>query len=126
MTPERLRDFAYRCFLGGAGCTALVYLGDLLGRSGVLPQSLAAGLLVFVLLPLTLCGAVAGLAGMGLTLWIRRDPRLYALSVLTMGVIMFWLRMEQHGADPAWALAYPVGVALFSTHWWLERRGGGK
>lgn len=124
MSPERLRNSAYFCFLAVAGCVLLVYLGDLIGRSGWLPQPVAAGLLVFILMPLVFIAAIAALVGMGLTLWIRMDPRLYAISILTLGLMMFWLRLEIHQASPAWALTYPLGVALFSIHWLLTGRVG--
>ncbi len=126
MSPERLRNIAYRCFLGVAGCVTLVYFGDLLGRGGWLPQPVAAGLLVFVLMPLIFIAIIAALVAMGLTLWVRLDPRLYAISILTLGLMMFWLRLELHQANPAWALTYPLGVALFSTHWLVVERGGKK
>jgi hypothetical protein len=122
MNPDRLRNIAYLCFLGLAASVPCIYLGELVGRHADLPQPVAAGLLVFVLLPLTFCGALAGLVGSILTVIVRRDARLYALSFLSFGLLVFWLRKDSHGADATWVLAYPVGVALFSLRWLWERR----
>ncbi|MBI5136935.1 MAG: hypothetical protein HZA24_06300 [Nitrospirae bacterium] len=122
MTPERRRDIAYLCFLALGGCVLAVFLGDALGRSGWLPRPLAAGLLVFVLMPLTFAGVAAALAGVVLAVWVGSDARLYALALLAMGLVVFWMRLDQHGAAPAWVLAYPAGAALFSLRWLLTRR----
>jgi hypothetical protein len=117
------RDGAYLCFLG-IGAVVVVLLG-VRGRAaaGLLPRALVAALYVVLLLPLTAVGMLAGLAGTGLAVWVRRDPRLYMLAVVTATLFVFWVRQPALGVGPAWALLHPAGVLLFSLHWLVEKRG---
>lgn len=122
MTPARRRDLAYGCFLAVAAAVPLFVAVDGLSRAGLLPRSVAAAFLVFLLMPLTGAGFLAGLAGMALTLWVRTDPRLYMLSVITATLFVFWVRHGALGVDPRLSLLHTVGVLLFSIHWLAEKR----
>jgi len=121
---DGLQNKAYRCYLTTAACVTLFVLGDALGRTGILPQPLAAGLLVFLLWPIMGLSLLSGMGGIGLTLAIRRDPRLWALALLTIGVGVFWVRRQALGdIHPLYMLIYSAGALLFSTHWLLKQRG---
>ncbi len=120
LKDPRFRTFAYYCFLGLAAMVVAYIACEVLGFW--LPRPMAAGLLIFIMRPLTGAGLLAGLAGLGLTLYIKNDPRLYTLCVITATLYVFWVRHEALGVSPRWALIYPVGVLLFSLHWILERR----
>lgn len=122
MTPARRRDLAYACFLGIAAAVPLFVAADGLSRAGLLPRPAAAAFLVFVLTPLTGAGLLAGVAGMALTLWVRTDPRLYALSIVTATLFVFWVRHGALGVDPRLSLLHTVGALLFSVHWLAEKR----
>ncbi len=115
------RNWAYRCFLGVAAALLIQMGCDALGRAGWLPDPVAAGMIVFLLLPLTGITWVAALAGMVLTLRVRRDLRLYILSLLTLGLAVYFVRMHSLHYNQPQLLVYPVAVGLFSLRWWLER-----
>lgn len=115
-----IRDAAYLCFLGVGAVVALFVLVSFGG--GEMPQALGRFLLTFVLAPLTALGLLAGLVGMALTLWVRTDPRLWALSVATAALFVFWVRHETLGVSPRLSILHSVGAVLFSVHWLAEKR----
>lgn len=121
---DRWRDIAYLCFLGLGAAVLLTLAIGLLGAPGWLPQPVMAGLLVFILLPLTGAGLLAGIVGMVLAVIVRSDPRLYALSIAALALFVFRVRQEALGVNPAWTAVYPVGAVLLSLRWWLEKRAG--
>ncbi|MFQ5507887.1 MAG: hypothetical protein ACE5FN_00970 [Leptospirillia bacterium] len=122
MSADRKRSLAYKSFLALALAVLLYTVLDSVGRTGLLPQPVAAGLLVFVLMPTLGLGAMAGVAGTLLTLLVGRDPRLYALTVAAWALMVFWGRHDSMGASPYLMLLYPVGALLFSLRWLAENR----
>lgn len=116
------RDLAYGCFLGVGGAVAVLVLADVAG--GVLPAAFGQALVVFVLAPLTAAGFLAGVAGIGLTLWVRTDPRLYALSVATAALFVLWVRHGTLGVSPRLTLLHTGGAVLFSLRWIEEKVRG--
>jgi len=119
---RRFRDFAYYCFGAIAAIAVVLVVMGLLGTAGLLPRPVAAGFLVFVVLPFTATAALLLVAGTVLSVLVRRDLRLYMLILWTVVLFVFWVRRETLGANQAVALIYPVGVVLFSLRWWLGER----
>jgi hypothetical protein len=114
------RDTAYVCFLAVGGAVAVLVLASVVGH--LLPEALGRAALLLVLAPLTIMGLVAGLLAMFLTLWVRVDLRLWALSVATLALFVFWVRHGALGVNPRFSLVHPVGALLFSARWLAEKR----
>lgn len=122
MNPERLRDIAYGCFVAVGGCVLIFLAADLAGDAGFLPQPVQAFLLVFVMLPLTGFGLMFGLTGIVLTGFVRSDLRLYALSIITVALFVFWVRHTALGVSPRLAVLYlPLAFPLL-LRWAIEKR----
>lgn len=122
MTPERLRDIAYWCFVAIGGCVLIFLAADLAGNAGFLPQPVQAFLLVFVMLPLTGFGLLFGLAGIVLTGMVWRDFRLYALSIITIALFVFWVRHTTLGVNPRLVVLYLPLSFLLLLRWAIEKR----
>jgi len=118
--PFTARDAAYLCFLGVGAAVAVLVLADVAG--GGLPYKLGQAIVIFVLAPLTATGLLAGLIGIAATVWVRRDPRLWALSVATAALFVFWVRHGALGVSPRFSLLQPAGAVLFSLRWLAEKR----
>jgi hypothetical protein len=118
--PLTARDVAYLCFLGVGAAVAVMVVADVAGSS--LPDALGRAVVIFLLAPLTGLGLLAGLVGMGLTVWTRRDLRLWALTVATAALFVFWVRHGALGVSPRLSLLHTAGALLFSMRWLAERR----
>lgn len=118
--PIPFRDAAYLCFLGVGAAVAVLVLASFGGPW--MPEALGRFLVMFVLAPLTAVGLLAGLVGMAFTAWVRTDPRLWALSVATAALFVFWVRHDALGVSPRLAVLHTVGAVLFSIHWMAEKR----
>lgn len=119
MPAPSARDAAYLCFLGVGGAVAVLVLAHVAGR--LLPEALGRFLVVFLLAPLTALGFLAGLVGLGLTVWVRRDVRLWALSAATAALFVFWVRHGALGVNPRYAILHTAGAVLLSLRWIEER-----
>jgi len=122
--PIPFRDAAYICFLGVGAAVAVLVLVSFGG--GEMPEALGRFLLTFVLAPLTALGLLAGLTGMALTLWVRTDPRLWALSIATAALFVLWVRHGTLGVSPRLSILHSAGAVLFSIHWLAEKRAARK
>lgn len=118
--PLTARDVAYLCFLGVGAAVAVLVLADVAGNR--LPDALGRAVVIFVLAPLTALGLLAGLVGMGLTAWVRYELRLWALSVATATLFVFWVRHGALGVSPRLSLLHTAGALLFSLRWLAEKR----
>jgi O-antigen/teichoic acid export membrane protein len=116
------RDAAYLCFLGVGAAVAVLVLADVAGHH--LPGTVGEAVVVLVLAPLTVTAYLAGLAGMGLTVWERYDLRLWALSVVTATLFVFWVRHGALGVSPRLSILHTAGAVLFSARWIAEKRAG--
>jgi len=112
------RDAAYLCFLGLAAVVAIIL--SLYAIGPLLPQSLGAAILVFVLLPVSGAGLLAASAGLVLSVLVRSDPRLYALGIAALALLVFWVRRDALEMAPAFAALYIPGALLFSLRWLAE------
>jgi len=118
--PPSPRDAAYLCFLAVGAAVAVLVLADVAGSR--LPDALGRTVVIFLLAPLTALGLLVGLVGMALTVWVRRDPRLWALSVATAALFVFWVRHGTLGVSPRFSLVHTAGAVLFSLRWLEEKR----
>lgn len=114
------RDAAYLCFLGVGAAVAVLVLADVAGHR--LSDTLGEAVVVLVLAPLTVTAYLAGLLGMGLTVWERYDLRLWALSVATATLFVFWVRHGALGVSPRLSILHTAGAVLFSARWIAEKR----
>ncbi|MDH5525998.1 MAG: hypothetical protein OEY97_01660 [Nitrospirota bacterium] len=114
-----MRNAAYFCFLGLAASLSVFLLLDVIGPW--LNRPLAAAVMVFLMTPLVPIGLSAGCAGIVLAVLVRRDPRLYMLSLATVTLIVFWARQSHLEVSIAWAWLYVPGALLFSLRWWVTR-----
>jgi len=113
------RDAAYLCFLGVGSAVAVLVLAHVAGH--LLPEALGRAAVIFLLAPLTAVGFLAGVAGLGLTLWVRYDLRLWALAVATAALFVFWVRHGALGVSPRYSILHTVGAVLFSLRWIEEK-----
>jgi O-antigen/teichoic acid export membrane protein len=113
------RDAAYLCYLGVGAAVAVLVLAHVAGH--LLPEVLGHAAVVLILAPLTVLGFLAGLAGLGLTVWVRFDPRLWALAVATAALFVFWVRHGALGVSPRFSLLHTAGAVLLSLRWIEEK-----